>query len=163
MNDSFSGELRRLVGSLLALTERLPDQHDQTLFFQAPANIRQTDAELAAFARRTVECRMVRKQHLPEDMFAEGGWNIMLDAFICEHRGDNVAVTDACLASDVPSTTALRHLSLLIERGLIQKAPDPKDSRRAFVMLTPAGRNAIRAVLSAMFEIDERHRAEWAG
>ena len=45
-------------------------------------------------------------------------------------------VTSACIGAAVPTTTALRWLALLEERGLIVREADPTDARRIFVRLS---------------------------
>ena len=47
------------------------------------------------------------------ELFGEPAWDILLDAAIMEGQGRSVSVTSACLAADVPPTTALRYLSAL--------------------------------------------------
>lgn len=148
-----------MAESLLALSDRLPDGEADSPALSSPEGDEEPDRELVAVARKTLASRMVRKKHLPEDMFAEGGWNILLDLFISEAKGISVSITDACVASDLPPTTALRHIGLLIERGLLWRVPDSCDSRRMWMGLTPAGRRAIRAVLGEIATIDEMHRA----
>lgn len=57
-------------------------------------------------------------------------------------------------------------VNLLCELGLVQKHPDPTDSRAALVSLTPAGdealtertKDVVRAVLPKMGEFDEHDR-----
>lgn len=160
MTRDVSNELRRLAESLLALSERLPVGQADTSPFQFSGTDEEPDVQLVAVARKTLASRMVRKKHLPHDMFGEGGWNILLDLFISEAKGIRVSITDACVASDLPSTTALRHIGLLIERGLLWRVQDPRDSRRVDLGLTPAGRKTIRAVLCEIANIDEMYRAE---
>lgn len=98
-------------------------------------------------ARSEQARRKVRTKYLPEDMFAEGGYNILLDLFIADAVGDKVSVSDACIASLIPTTTALRQLSLLARRGLLARLPDATDGRREFVVLTMQGHKAIASTL----------------
>ena len=71
------------------------------------------------------------------DLFGEPAYDILLDLYICHHENRPVSVSDACHAADVPSSTALRHLKMLHERGFIRRLPDPNDRRRCYVMLEP--------------------------
>lgn len=79
--------------------------------------------------------------------------DILLDLFVNEAIDRNVAVSDACIASRSPATTALRWLGLLQERGLIQKRNDPSDQRRWFVSLTPEGRSRTLKCIEAFSSI----------
>jgi len=47
-----------------------------------------------------------------------------------------VSVSSLCIASDAPPSTALRHITLLEENGLITRSPSAHDRRITFVGLT---------------------------
>lgn len=105
-----------------------------------------TDQRLARIADAIYRDRRRRREHFPVH-FAEPQWNILLDLFIQQIRGVRVSVTSACIAADVPSTTALRALQELTDRGLISREEDVSDKRRAWVALTPAGTESMRRYL----------------
>lgn len=73
---------------------------------------------------------------------------MLLDLFVAQAEGRRVHVGVLCDASAVPSTTALRWMALLIEQGLVEKHPDERDARRAYVALTPGARDNIEALLA---------------
>jgi DNA-binding MarR family transcriptional regulator len=50
----------------------------------------------------------------------------------------------------VASTTALRWIGVLEERGLILRAPDPGDGRRIYLALTFTAREAVLDWLRAV-------------
>lgn len=72
------------------------------------------------------------------DLFGEPAWDILLDLFIAREAGRRVSVSSACIAADVPATTALRWLSALEQRGLVERQADPIDGRRVHVGLSEA-------------------------
>ncbi|MBW8784829.1 MAG: MarR family transcriptional regulator [Novosphingobium sp.] len=71
-----------------------------------------------------------------EALFGEPAWDLLLDLFIAAKEGKRVPVTSACIGAAVPTTTALRWISLLEERGLIVRENDASDARRVFVRLS---------------------------
>ena len=73
------------------------------------------------------------------DLFGEPAWDALLDIAQAELKGERLAVTSACIGSCAPTTTALRWLKLLEERGLVCREADPADARRNFVRLTGEG------------------------
>lgn len=81
------------------------------------------------------------------DLFFDPAWNMLLDLYVNERRGAVVSVSSLCIAARVPSTTALRWLTLLERRGLIGRRPDDYDRRRSFLFLTGDGRAKIEATL----------------
>ncbi len=102
---------------------------------------------LARLAEDELRSRRMRAQFLPAELFGEGGWSMLLDLFVSEYHGRKVSTTSACLAADVPSTTALRWLDLLENKGLIQRAPTYRDKRVKYVALTSKARDALCALL----------------
>ncbi len=94
-------------------------------------------------ARTHLDARRARARFLPVDLFGEPAWDLLLDLFIAGEEGKPISITSACIASGVPSTTALRWIGVLDERGLISRDPDPEDGRRIYVSLTEAARAAM--------------------
>lgn len=93
--------------------------------------------------RNLLKARQLRMRYLGADLFADPAWDMLLDltAARAEHR--RVSVTSLCIASGVPTTTALRWMKLLEQAGLIQRMEDDTDRRRAFVMLSDQGAIAM--------------------
>lgn len=130
-----SAELEALVGNKAALPET-PDE-------QA---VPESHADLA---RATYQARRLRSQFFAgPDLFGEPAWDILLDLFINASEGKPVPVTSACIGAAVPTTTALRWLSILETRGLVEREADGSDARRVFVRLTPKARASMTAYFS---------------
>lgn len=100
-------------------------------------------------ARKHLHDRRLRASLFPADLFAEPAWDILLDLFIAEHEHKQIAVKSACIAAGVPMTTALRWITKLEKRGLIERRRSPFDARSSHVALTPAAKDAMRAWLEA--------------
>lgn len=105
-------------------------------------------AELVSLAEEELRRRRIRYRHLPQHLFGEAGWTMLLDLFVSQYRGRNIATTSACFASDVPSTTALRWLDVLERFELVERWAAENDKRVKYVSLTNDGDAAIRAILS---------------
>lgn len=94
-----------------------------------------------------IRARDERDRIFGADLFFDPAWNILLDLYVSEHKGTMVSVSSMCIASKVPSTTALRWLTMLEKRGLVGRRPDDYDRRRSFLFLTDDGRQKIEATL----------------
>lgn len=98
-------------------------------------------------ARKRYRERRIRARYFPPRLFAEPVWDILLDLFIARHQNLTITVSSACIAADVPVTTALRHIAWLVEDGWVIRSPHPSDARSSVVGLTPDGDRAMRAYL----------------
>lgn len=101
-------------------------------------------------ARRVMRERQLRARIFPERLFAEAAWDILLDLYIAGWDGGSVAITSACVAAAVPTTTALRTIGVLVSMGLIERHPHPHDARASRVALTVAGLRRIDRYIDAL-------------
>lgn len=86
-------------------------------------------------------------------LFADPAWDILLDLFINHFEGRKLSTTDACIGSNVPTTTALRWLNVLEEGNLLRREDDIGDSRRTFVFLTKNALDHMSELLGPKFSM----------
>ncbi|MEN9924708.1 MAG: hypothetical protein RL268_834 [Pseudomonadota bacterium] len=106
--------------------------------------------------RGIIRCRQTRLRFFDQDLFADPAWDMLLDLTAARAEHLRVSVTSLCIASGVPTTTALRWIKLLEQAGLVKRIEDDTDRRRAFVTLTERGADAM----ARFFEEVERHRPD---
>lgn len=99
----------------------------------------------AATAKSLYDARRARAKVFGEnaDIFYEPAWDMLLDLYLQRAEGRTVSVTSACIAAAVPATTALRWLSTLETRGLLERTQDSFDRRRCYVQLSAMGVEAM--------------------
>jgi DNA-binding MarR family transcriptional regulator len=97
-----------------------------------------------------IRARRLRGRFLPEDLFADPAWDMLLCLFRAELLQHRVAVSSICSSAAVPATTALRWLNTLVERRLCVRRADPHDGRRVFVELTPDASTSLRRYFAAL-------------
>lgn len=79
--------------------------------------------------------RVRRKELVPEQIFGEPGWEILLLLYVEQHSTRlNIARLSSQLG--LPGTSALRWLNFLEENALVERDPNPIDQRSAFLRLT---------------------------
>jgi hypothetical protein len=83
-----------------------------------------------------LKLRARRDAQLGGDMFGEPAWDILLDLFIGRTEGRKTNSTSASIASRAPTSTALRYLGILEQRGLITRRTAEHDMRVHYVQLT---------------------------
>jgi DNA-binding MarR family transcriptional regulator len=102
---------------------------------------------LVALAEALAKARLSRADQLPGELFGEPAWDILLDLYVW-HGRKRVSIGSACIASNMPQTTALRWITALEAEGLVSRSADQKDGRRIFLALTDRGLSDIEAVLA---------------
>ncbi len=107
--------------------------------------------DAAELAKRIRLARERRRLFLPAAIFGEPAWEMLLDLLISKQEERAVALSSACIASGVPTTTAMRWIRTLQSAGLVEERPDPVDRRRRFLILTAMGEKQIRAAIREMF------------
>jgi DNA-binding MarR family transcriptional regulator len=150
--ESVSGEnadeLRGIAARLAALADRMEGRESS----DHPRKYSALDAErnlakVGQIAARLYASRRKRTNHLPEDLFGEPAWDILLDLVIQQSLSNTVSVSSACMASAVPSSTALRWIQQLQEEGLIERLPSDVDRRVQYLKLTQYGLKAMAECL----------------
>lgn len=84
------------------------------------------------------------------ELFREPAWDILLDLYIMRGKSQEVSVSGACIAANVPPSTALRWIENLHGRKLITRGADPHDNRRSLLHLTPGAIEMIERYLLAI-------------
>ena len=100
--------------------------------------------------QRVLSARRARAKFFDADLFADPAWDILLEMYAAERGQRRISVSSLCVGSNVPSTTALRWIRMLEERGLLNRVGDPLDARRVFVSLSDKGSVAMAAYFQSL-------------
>ncbi len=93
--------------------------------------------------RRIIRHRQLRARFFAGELFADPAWDMLLDLAAARAEHARVSVTSLCIASGVPPTTALRWIGQMTDAGLLERANDDTDRRRAFIALTDRAADAM--------------------
>lgn len=111
--------------------------------------------DLLLAAKKEYKIRRLREKTFGlNGLFSDPAWDMLLDLFIARLEGRAISVTSACIASCVPTTTALRWISVLEKGGVICRQSDHKDKRRQFLDLTRIGFNKMLEHFRGMAGVD---------
>jgi DNA-binding MarR family transcriptional regulator len=105
---------------------------------------------LLAEARRLARRRHTRTKFLPEYVFGEPVWDVLIDLYIAEGIERRISVSSACLAAGVPPTTALRYITMMTVKGIIVRTPSLTDERIVYLSLSAETRTSINRYLAAI-------------
>lgn len=147
------GEMRRLCEMIGFRLEPISYRNEAGI---APASFRHsshgssahendTGRKRACDVRRLLKRRRQRERFFPSDLFADPAWDILLDLYAAYYEDRQISVSSACIAANVPATTALRWLKTLTDNGLIDRVPDLRDGRRILVAISEKSRKQLDA------------------
>lgn len=100
--------------------------------------------------RRIIRQRRMREEFFGAELFADPAWDMLLDLYAARIERHRVSVSSLCIAAAVPATTALRWIKTLTESGVFERAADPHDGRRIFVILSEATAAALGRYFTAL-------------
>lgn len=100
--------------------------------------------------RSILKLRRRRDQFFEGELFADPAWDILLELYAAMLGQQRITVGRLCVGAAVPATTALRWISLLEVKGLIQREADPIDARRFHVSLTGSGLDAMASYFESV-------------
>lgn len=137
--------MRDLAAMLLRLADSIDQNWDPSnvrSIYRWPSTlawIEKHAASLAAKARVISAKRNRRRDFFSHQLLGEPAWDMLLDLFMQYAGGAKVSTTSLCVASQVPTSTALRYISLMEEIGYVSRSPSTQDKRVTFVSLTELG------------------------
>lgn len=124
-------------------------------FEVADAAVRDTDAVMDAIEEGKIltagqVLRLYRRRQAAfaayPGMVADPSWLMLLDLHV--RPPVSVSISSACIASQAPPTTALRHIGGLVDHGLVERVRSATDRRTHRLRLTPAGTAIVQASLA---------------
>jgi DNA-binding MarR family transcriptional regulator len=116
---------------------------------QLNASTAEDEKHRALVALRSM--RKVRGKYLPQELFSDPCWEMLLDLYEAQLSSEPVTVTGLGVNSGVPLSTALRRIGDLQHHGLVGRAEDAGDKRRSLVVLTEKGLQALDNFFDAYF------------
>lgn len=93
--------------------------------------------------RAIQQARLDRIRFFPPQLFAEPGWDMLLELYAAQLAELEVSVAGLCIASNAPATVALECLAILEREKLVERRPDPLDARRFSLLLTARAKGAF--------------------
>lgn len=93
--------------------------------------------------RALLKLRRSRDKFFDGELFADPAWDILLELYAARLGQRRVSVGSLCLGAAVPATTALRWISLLERKALLERNADPMDGRRFYLSLSSSGLEAM--------------------
>lgn len=116
------------ISSLSSELQRLAQQIDESAS-EAPVD--------ADYIRAHLRAELKRRELIGGEIFGDPAWHMLLDLLLAKFEGRTVSVSSACIASGMPTTTALRLINRMVKNEVLCRIPDDKDGRRDFLLISP--------------------------
>jgi CheY-like chemotaxis protein len=111
-----------------------------------------SDADLQALVQALLKARQRRSKFFDPSILTGPGWSILMDLTAARLQGTAVPTSSACASTELPLSTALRHVNQMVASGLIRRDPDPNDKRRTLLELEPDTFDLMTRYLASSFE-----------
>lgn len=98
---------------------------------------------------RIIRARRGRERYFPSSLFADPSWDILLTLALAGLEQQRLSIGELSTAADAPLTTALRHIQVLMDEGLVVRIDDPLDRRRKFLSLSATAASQMSLYLGA--------------
>lgn len=115
---------------------------------------------LHRLATKEYNNRRARRKFISEDLFGEPAWDILLDLYRARLQDKMITITSACIAADVPQTTALRWIGALEQTGLIERVQNPQDQRSSWLRLSDLAMKSLNGYFDNCLDRSIRYGRE---
>ena len=148
-NESVVELIKDLTAKLSAVAEEFNGRIAQAEKPLSPAD-EPSDATLIEHANTVLAERRMRRRYLPEELFHEPAWDMLLALFVARDDRSPMNIKALVALSDAPVTTSQRWIEHLHKLKLIDRVVDPTDRRRVEISLSYNGEQAMKAYLRAL-------------
>ncbi len=120
----------------------------------------QLQSIFSSLARDEISERQARRAQFGIDLFGEPSWEMLLHLYIAHIEGTPLSTKAVLAASGAPTTTALRHLSVLELERLITRRPSEQDQRVVLVELSERGFRKFQEYFLSRLEVADYSASE---
>ena len=109
----------------------------------ATASLRETDAGRRRRIKAILADRRMRAALFPDVDFGDGTWDILLGLYEARLDGRRLSAQNLRTAGRLPAHSALRHIAVMVERGLLVRRPGSDDGPCAPAYLSSDAESAM--------------------
>jgi predicted transcriptional regulator len=109
-----------------------------------------SESQIVAKLHDAVRVRTLRNRLFPQGLFSDPAWDMVLDLTLASIENRQISISSLCIASNAPTTTALRCIKTLVEFGIIEISADTKDRRRKNVNISQSTLDRMLKLTSAI-------------
>lgn len=162
--DILAAAMRRASAELASLSDKFQlakaldnyvQEQDDSVSAEVPSP---SLKELQAFVQSLLKHQQNRARFFDPELYSGPSWDILLDLAEAHFRGAPVAVSSVCASTQVPLSTALRHVNNLVQAGLVRRWTDSNDKRRKMLELHPETSEQMRKYLESGWKIHSRRQ-----
>ncbi|HYE28402.1 MAG TPA: hypothetical protein VEA61_09245 [Allosphingosinicella sp.] len=97
--------------------------------------------------RAMIKARSMRSAYISNVPLGDPAWEVLLDLLAARLENKQVSASSLCIAAGIPSSSAMRLIDTLANRGVVIRSRDPRDARRTFIELSNTCESQLRNYL----------------
>jgi predicted transcriptional regulator len=135
------------------ISQKLANIIEDISRLRSGSDVLNQDLDVMAIAklRDAIMVRSLRNKLFPSGLFSDPAWDMVLDLMLASIEHRQISISSLCIASNAPTTTALRCIKALVLHGIIEIEADSEDRRRKIVKLTRNTLERMMKIISATF------------
>jgi DNA-binding response OmpR family regulator len=110
------------------------------------------DRQRTATLKSMLHSRKLRSELLPQEIFGDPAWFMLLELALIERSGKRTSVSGLSMSAHTSQATALRRIQDMVEADLIVRHEDSRDRRRSYVALSPNAQERLNQLLDRIAE-----------
>lgn len=120
------------------------------------ADPEERDRQRTATLKSMLHSRKLRSELLPQEIFGDPAWFMLLELALIERSGKTTSVSGLSMSAHTSQATALRRIQDMVEADLIVRHEDSRDRRRSYVALSPNAHERLNRLLDRIAEEQSR-------
>lgn len=115
-----------------------------------------TGPEIQDFIQMLLKFQRNKSKFFDPRLLSGPSWDIFLDIAEASLRAEPIPTSSASATTQVPLSTALRHVNNLVSAGLVRAWTDPADKRRTLLELEPHALAAMQRYLETAWKFQSQ-------
>jgi DNA-binding MarR family transcriptional regulator len=111
------------------------------------------ECRMRRIAERLLRQRQQRSDYVSSTLFAEPGWDMLLELYVIENSGSSTAASALLPHSAITKSTKARWLDHLEQLRLVRRRAHPLEPDTEFVELTNEGARELERYLSSIGDL----------
>src|SRR3546814_16526904 len=98
----------------------------------------------------SLQTRRIRQDHFGRAQLSGANWDMMLDLMLAREQDRQLSASDLATGAGVPLSSGLSMIAALEQEGLVHRAIDEKERRRALIRMSDASAERMKRYIATI-------------